>query len=575
MSIDWDVAITMDDGLVLRADIFRSTATERSPVILAYGPYAKGLTFQEGYPDAWRTLVEQHPDVGAGSSSRYQGWEVCDPEKWVPHGYACVRVDARGWGRSSGYIEPWSPREARDLHDCIEWAAAQPWSNGRVGLLGISYYAINQWRVAGLQPPHLTAMLPWEGFADFYRDFSYHGGVGSDMKKVWYRRTITTVQHGLGTRAATNPNTGQLVTGPESLTDEELEANRSDFIGDTDAHQLDDDFHRERSADFDRIKVPFLSAGNWGGSSLHLRGNVEGFVQAASDQKWLEIHGLEHWTEFYTDYGVGLQKRFFDHFLKGEDNGWDAQPPVMLRVRTVDGGFRDRTEDAWPIPRTGWTTLHLDPAGGALADEPLVGPSEAAFAALGSAGITMVTPPFETETEITGPVAAKLFISSSTSDADMFLVLRVFDPDGGEVVLQGAVDPHTPIGQGWLRASHRKLDPERSEPWRPWHTHDEPWPLTPGEIVELDVEIWPTSIVVPAGYRVGLTVRGTDYEFEGAEEAAELSHFKGSKMRGVGIYTHADPHHRPAQVYGGTTTVHAGPDHPSTLLLPVIPPKDG
>ena len=150
----------------------------------------------------------------------------------------------------------------------------------------------------------------------------------------------------------------------------------------------------------------------------------------------------------------------------------------------------------------------------------------------------------------------------------------MFDPDGAEVVLQGAVDPHTPIGQGWLRASHRKLDLERSEPWRPWHTHDEVQPLVAGEPVEVDVEIWPTSIVVPVGYRVGLSVRGTDYAFEGTEEAAELSHFKGSKMRGVGIYTHADPDHRPADVYGGITTVHAGPAHPSTVLLPVIPTKE-
>ena len=571
MTIDWDVSIEMDDGTILRADVFRPPDGDRHPVIAAYGPYAKGLTFQEGYPDAWNAMVSKHPDVTARSSSRYQAWEVCDPERWVPDGYVCVRVDARGWGRSPGFIEPWGPREARDLRDCIAWAAAQPWSSGKVGLLGISYYAINQWHVAGLQPPSLAAMIPWEGFSDCYRELSYHGGIGSDMKKVWYRRTITTVQHGLGDRALTNPHTGELAAGPESLPDEELAAGRSDFVGEIDAHRLDDAWHRARSADFERITVPFLSAGNWGGSSLHLRGNVEAFVQAASEQKWLEFHGLEHWTEFYTDYGVGLQKRFFDHFLKGEANGWDEQPPVMLRVRTVDGGFRDRTEDAWPIPRTRWTTMYLDPAGGRLADEPLGTPSAAAFAALDSPGVTMLTPPMTEETEITGPVAATLFISSSTTDADLFVVLRVFDPDGAEVVLQGAVDPHTPIAQGWLRASHRKLDAERTLPWRPWHTHDELQPLTPGQIVRLDVEIWPTSIVVPPGYRVGLSVRGTDYEFEGPDEVAELSHFKGSKLRGVGIYTHADPVHRPVDVYGGTTTVHAGPDRHSTLLLPVIP----
>ena len=570
--IERDVPIVMDDGLALRADIYRTDDDGEHPALVSYGPYGKDLHFADGYPDAWRIMTKHHPDVETGSSNRYQAWEVCDPERWVPDGYVCVRIDARGWGRSPGYIEPYATRGTKDLHDCIEWAAAQPWSNGKVGLLGISYYAITQWLVAGTQPPHLAAMIPWEGVSDFYRDMFYHGGMLCQSVDTWYRRTITTVQHGLGERSFVGRESGELVTGPETLTDDELATNRCDYGADVRAHPLVDDFHRARSADFSRITVPFLSAGNWGGAGRHLRGNVEGFMLAASEHKWLEIHGLEHWTEFYTDYGVGLQKRFFDHFLKGAANGWDRQPPVMLRVRTVDGGFRDRTEEAWPIPRTVWTTLHLDPAGEVLDEEPLATASDANFSALGSSGITMVTAPFDTETEITGPVAAKLFVSSTTTDADLFLVLRVFDPHGKEVVLQGAVDPHTPIGLGWLRASHRTLDAERSEPWRPWHTHDELLPLIPGEIVELDVEIWPTSIVVPAGYRVGLSVRGTDYEFEGSDDAAELSHFKGSKMRGVGIYTHADPHHRPAEIYGGITTLHAGPHHPCTLLLPVIPP---
>lgn len=575
MRIDRDVPVRMDDGVVLRADIYRPDDDERHPSLVSHGPYGKELHFQDGYPDAWRALVEHHPDVGAGSSNRYQAWEVCDPERWVPHGYACVRVDARGWGRSPGRIEPYAVRGTQDFHDCIEWVAAQPWCTGKVGLLGISYYAITQWLVAGLQPPHLAAMVPWEGVSDFYRDMFYHGGMLCQSVDTWYRRTITTVQHGLGDRSFVGRASGALVTGPETLSDAQLAANRSDYGADVRAHPLFDAFHRERSADLGRITVPFLSAGNWGGAGRHLRGNVEGFVQAASDQKWLEIHGREHWTEFYTNYGVGLQRRFFDHFLKGEDNGWDREPPVMLRVRTVDGGFIDRTEAGWPIPRTEWTPRYLDPAGGTLGDEPLSRPSEASFAALDEPGITFTTPPLETRTEVTGPVAARLFVSSTTSDADLFLVLRVFDPDGAEVVVQGAVDPHTPIGQGWLRASHRKLDPDRSEPWRPWHTHDEVWPLTPGEIVQVEVEIWPTSIVVPRGYRIGLTVRGTDYEFEGAGDVAELSHFKGSKLRGVGIYTHADPVHRPPEIYGGRTTIHAGPNRPSSLLLPVIPDLGG
>jgi putative CocE/NonD family hydrolase len=187
MTIAWDMPIEMDDGIVLRADVYRSCGEGRYPVILSCGPYGKGLAFQEGYPDQWRLMVAEHPDVAAGSSNRYQNWEACDPEKWVPDGYACVRVDSRGTGRSPGYIDHFSPRETRDLYECIEWAAAQPWSNGKVGLSGISYLAMNQWQVATLQPPHLTAMISWEGAADFYRDGTHHGGMLSTFWDNWYR----------------------------------------------------------------------------------------------------------------------------------------------------------------------------------------------------------------------------------------------------------------------------------------------------------------------------------------------------------------------------------------------------
>ncbi|HSL10017.1 MAG TPA: CocE/NonD family hydrolase [Actinomycetota bacterium] len=573
MRIDWDVPIAMDDGVVLRADVFRPPDDEPAPVLISYGPYGKGLHFAEGYPDAWNTMVSKHPDVAAGSSNRYQAWEVCDPEKWVPHGYACVRVDARGWGRSPGYIEPYSPRGSRDFHDCIEWAGTQPWSSGKVGLLGISYYAITQWLVAGLQPPHLTAMIPWEGVSDFYRDMFYHGGMLCQAVDVWYRRTTTTVQHGLGERGARSAVTGELVTGPETLSDEELAANRSDYPADVRAHPLVDAWHRERSARWDDVVVPFLSAGNWGGGGRHLRGNVEGFVRAASERKWLEIHGLEHWTEFYTDHGVSLQRRFFDHFLKGVDNGWDEQPKVMLRVRTIDGGFIDRTEDDWPIPRTRWTTKYLDARTMALRDDAPEGDATVSFEALDGPGVTFTTDPFAEETEITGPSSLRVAISSTTTDADLFVVLRLYDPDGDEVVFQGAVDPHTPFAQGWLRASHRRTDPSLGTEARPYHTHDVVEPLTPGEVYDLEIEIWPTSAVVPAGYRLGVTIRGTDYEYGGTSEAAQLSHFKGSKMRGVGIYTHADPVDRPSDVFGGTTTIHVSDGRRASLVLPVIPPR--
>ena len=567
MSIDRDVAIAMDDGLVLRADVFRPPAPGRYPVLLSYGPYAKGLAFQEGYPSAWQKMVAAHPDVPYGSSNLHQNWEVVDPEKWVPDGYVCVRVDSRGCGRSPGFVDHFSERETRDFFECIEWAGVQGWSNGKVGLSGVSYFGINQWQVASLNPPHLAAMCIWEGAADWYRDMTHHGGMLSTFWANWYDMQVKTVQHGLAERGPKSRATGAWVCGDETLSDAALAANRCQFGDDILAHPLDDDYHRVRSASWDRIVVPFLSAGNWGGQGLHLRGNSESFMRAASPRKWLELHGLEHWTHFYTDYGVQIQKRFFGHFLKGEANGWDREPPVRLQVRHVDH-FEDRTETDWPIARTHWTPMHLDAAGQSLADKPATVSTQLTFDAQGD-GLTFLSAPRPEPMEITGPLAAKLWVSSTTADADLFLVLRVFTADLREVTFAGAIDPHTPVAQGWLRASHRALDPVLSKPFRPYHTHRQVEALEPGLPVELDIEIWPTSIVVPAGHRLALSVRGRDYVY--AEKTGlKLSNFK-NELRGCGPFLHDDPRDRPAAVFAGRTTLHFGPAHPSHVLLPVIP----
>jgi predicted acyl esterase len=378
-----------------------------------------------------------------------------------------------------------------------------------------------------------------------------------------------TMQHGIGERGMRSRFTGELVAGPETLSPAELARNRSDIVKRALEHPLDDQYHRERSADWRKVTVPMLTAANWGGQGLHTRGNFEAFRHAASTQKWLEAHGDTHWTEFYGAYGLELQKRFFGFFLKGEDTGWDRQPRVLLNIRHPGGKMVPRPENEWPLARTRWTRFYLDPARSTLSEHAPVVRSSSSFAAIGD-GVTFRTSPLREPLEITGPSAAKLFVSSSTADADLFLVLRVFAPDGSEVVFQGAQDPRTPIGQGWLRASHRKLDPARTLPHQPYHTHDELWPLIPGEPVELDVEIWPTCIVVPAGYQIGLSVRGCDYRFDGpAIDAPGVPY----PQTGVGPFLHEEPANRPPSVYHGTTTLHFGPDQKSYVLLPLIPPR--
>ena len=567
MIVEIDVPIAMEDGVTLRADIFRPVTAGRYPVILSYGPYGKGLAFEDGYKTAWDIMARLHPDAVAGTSNKYANWEVVDPEKWVPDDYVVIRVDSRGAGRSPGFLDHHSARETRDEYECIEWAAMQPWSNGKVGLNGISYYATNQWRVAGLQPPHLAAICVWEGYADRYRDSTHHAGIVSTFQKHWQDMQVKTVQHGRGTHGAVSRVTGDLVCGPDTLDDNELAKNRAQLWPEIVENRFDNDYYRVRSAHWNKINVPLLSCGNWGGQGLHLRGNVEGFMRAASTEKWLELHGGSHWAMFYTDYGVYLQKRFFDYFLKGKQNGWDKQPRVQLLARHPGEKFVLRHEHEWPIARTKWTKAFLQPEALALDTRDSGATASQSFDADGE-GLTFWSAPLDHELEVTGPLAAKLFVSSSTCDADLFLIFRVFAPDGCEVVFQGALDPHTPIAQGWLRASHRKLDPAISTPYRPYHPHDAAEPLDPGVVYELDIEIWPTSITIPKGYRYALTVRGKDYEWEGA--ATHLSNMK-NPMKGCGPFLHDEILDRPPDIFNGVTSLHWAPGRQPHVLVPVIP----
>jgi uncharacterized protein len=569
MRIEWDVPITMDDGLVLRADVFRPVADGKYPALVSYGPYGKGLSFQQGYKTAWDIMTRQNPDAVSGTSNKYANWEVVDPEKWVPDGYVCVRVDSRGAGRSPGYLNHNNARENRDFYHCIEWVATQPWSSGKVGLNGISYYASSQWRAAALQPPHLAAICVWEGWVDYYRDSVRHGGIACTFRKNWQEMQVKTVQHGRGEHGPKSAVTGELVCGPETLPEDELKKNRADMWEGVLENPLVGPYYLERTADLSKVNVPLLSAANWGGQGLHPRGNFEGYMRAASKQKWLEAHGGSHWAPFYTDYGVKLQKRFFDHFLKGVDNGWEKQPPVQLNIRHPGEKFELRHENEWPLARTQWTKFYLDPRDRKLTTTAPAASADVEYDMMGD-GVIFSTGPLEQPMEITGPSALKIFLSSSTTNADVFAVLRVFDPQGKEVVFQGALDPHTPIAQGWLRASHRKLDKTLSLSYRPYHTHDEEQPLEPGKVYELDIEIWPTCIVVPKGYTIALAVRGKDYEYEG--EAATLSNMK-NPMRGCGPFMHDDETDRPPAIFGGKAKLHVGPDRPAHVLLPVIPTK--
>ncbi|WP_180899059.1 CocE/NonD family hydrolase [Martelella soudanensis] len=560
MIIERDVEIRMDDGVCLRADVFRPDDAAKVPVIMTAGPYGKGVAYQDHYKASWDWMTNRHPSLLKGSQHNYVTWETVDPEIWVRWGYAVVRVDSRGSGRSPGYLDIVSPRETKDFYEAIEWAGVQEWSNGKVGLNGISYYAITQWNVASLQPPHLAAIIPWEGASDFYRDFARHGGILSNkFFQTWYPRQILAVQHG-NPQGPMDPWLNERSTGPAEYSGTELENNRSNTLANLRAREMDDTWYRERSADWENITVPFLSAANWAGCGLHPRGNFTAFKEAASTRKWLEVHPGRHEEWFLLDYGMDLQKRFLDYHLKGIENGWNDEPPVWLHIRRP---FQEeaelRKETAWPLERTRWVPFYLSANDGGLDTAQPRENAATAFVA-GTGNVRFLSAPVKEETEITGPLALTLFISSSAEDADLFVTLQAFSPEMKEVTYVGSVDPAAPLSQGWLRASHRKLCPQRSTPWQPWHTHDEKQSLTPGAIVEVVVEIWPTCIVLPEGYRIAVDIRGRDFQRDDAETI-----YKGS-----GPWLHDDTSDRPAWLAEAKISIHTGYDHPSRLIVPVI-----
>jgi predicted acyl esterase len=292
-------------------------------------------------------------------------------------------------------------------------------------------------------------------------------------------------------------------------------------------------------------------------------------MQAASTQKWLECHPGRHEEWFYLDYGMALQKRFLDHFLKGIDNGWNKERSVLLNIRRpFTSEVELRKEQHWPLANTQWTSMHLSASDLTMNKEPPPNSSSVTFEALGKP-ITFFSSPLEAKAEITGPLVANLFISLSTSDADLFVTFQAFAPDGREVEFQGTIDPHTPLAQGWLRASHRKLDPAKSLPYRPYHSHDEIQSLVPDKIYEVNVEIWPTCVVLPAGFRLALQISGHDFEREPPKDPNEAW-----VSRGSGPFLHTHPEDRPGKIFSGRTTIHTGGKTKSHLVLPVIAAKE-
>jgi putative CocE/NonD family hydrolase len=343
------------------------------------------------------------------------------------------------------------------------------------------------------------------------------------------------------------------------------------------SNNLDSGAFRGSQAQWDKITVPLFSVGNWSGMALHLRGNTEAFMRAASKHKKLRIQAGTHVHPFYKEEGRQDQLRFLDYWLKGIDNGVMDEPPVKLAIRKGHDEIEWRHEHEWPLARTQWTKFYFDLSKPAPAGQPQVGnlvrenPAKAysctypatGLGSMGSTsaassqvmgggikpgmGVSLDSAPMTEDTEVTGPLAAVFWVSSSTEDMDLFLTLRNIDAEGNEVLETGQQGTPVPVAKGWLRVSHRELDPELTLPYRPYHKHQRRLYLKPGEVVKVEVEIWPTSMVFKKGHRIRLDIQPRD---------------------GVGSQSYLHYH---ADYNTGTNTVHAGGGNESYLLLPLIP----
>jgi predicted acyl esterase len=513
--VEKNVPVTMSDGAVLRVNVYRPP--HRAPVVMSMTPYGKDNT-----PDRIGMLAMRLSRVRFGrlNCSPLTGFESPDPQFWVEHGYAVVQGDTRGMHASGGTAGFLTDRDAADYAELIEWAADRPWSTGAVGLNGVSYLCMSQWRVAALRPRGLRAIVAWEGASDLLREFAYHGGIPeTGFVPVWWRMRMK--------RGSRRNGIGE------------------DFPADARRHPFEDAYWAAKRPQVSAIEVPALVCAGWADHGLHTRGTLLAYEQL-SGPKWLYGHGGRKWETYYASQSLALQRRFLDHFLKGDANSWVNVPPVHYEVRRTRERHDVRTAPAWPLPNAEICTLHLDAASATFGVQPPADPSCRHYQPNSGERIRFAHR-FTEDTEITGGMALTLWVSTDEgSDLDLFVVIRKRDPAGAVVPFIGYNGfPKDGVAKGWLRASHRETDPARNRPERPWHTHRAPLAITPGTPTELVVEIWPSSTLFESGSELVVEVGGRD-----ADPYPALQHTD--------------------TVNRGAHTIHTGPATPSKLVFPVV-----
>jgi predicted acyl esterase len=516
MIIERDATVTMRDGVKIYIDIFRPEKEGKYPVLVCWGPYGKHGRFPLYAPSA-----DVRHDL-----SEYTVFESADPVYWCANGYVIINPDPRGAWYSEGDLTFMSPQEAEDCYDLIEWAGTQSWSNGKVGMYGVSYLAWTQWRVAALHPPHLAAINPWEGVSDFYREFCFHGGI---------------------------PETAflaRLRDGGWSYTTTRVE----DFVGMALRHPLFDDYWASKNADLSKITVPAFVAASWTDHGLHTRGTLEGFKQIASKDKWLMVHGKKKWNVFHEQENLERQRQFFDKFLKGIDSELKNWPKVMLEIRRRYGVGSFRNENEWPLARTQYTKLFLNASDGKMSNSPFEKETQARYIVSDIGDKTQNAQfefGFDKRTELTGYMKLRLWVQAAGSDdMDLFVAIQKIDRSGKTVPFAFCwIHDDGPVALGWLRVSHRELDEGRSTLYQPYHKHQREIKLKAGEIVPVEIEIWPSSTLFERGEKLRVIVAGSD-----------IGMYPGQ----IATYMHM------AYVNRGEHVIYTGGKYDSHLLVPVI-----
>jgi len=540
MRVTNDVMVQMRDGINIAVRIYQPDSDEPCPTLLAASPYRYDTD-----------------DIPVHSIFP---WRETGPVEWyTEHGYAYVHADVRGSGKSEGAYGLLDIAEQQDLYDLVEWIAEQSWSTAKIGGIGQSYYAMSQWFMGIENPPHLACIAPYDGLIDMYRDSAYNGGIYGEFFANWYNMV--------------RANNHLRAAGDSSGREMER-----DLANEIVQHPTFDEWWQERSAHLRlaEIQVPVLSVGAWGKVGLHLRGNLLAYEELTCPKK-LVVTGAANVSEAVhlfdqPEFHERFFLPFYDHHLKGIDNGVMEQPPVDIFVR----GLNDyRSETAWPLERANQVSYYLSgetsdsvtslndgslsadvpPAEGGSSSYDYPSPKWAlGVVAMSKFGpdpvgcvLTFTTPPLETDTEITGPIVLELFAGSDQPDTDFIIKLSDQFPQSAEERAAGRQPAFSVISKGWLKASHRDKDEQRSTAHRPYYKHETPEPLTPGEVYKFEIEIHPASNVIKAGHRIRLEIVNGDSPLTDAP------------------FTHQ---YLPHKV--GPDTIFHSAEFPSRLILPVI-----